>query len=150
MEMDLKKFKDLSVQELYEILRARESVFILEQKCFYQDIDYKDMKAHHLFVQDDSKVVAYLRILDKGISYDEISIGRVLVDKEYRGDGLAKKIMQKAIDFVENNMNETEIRISAQEYLLDFYKSLGFKAETEVYMEDDIPHIEMTYSTNGN
>ncbi|MGB5823006.1 MAG: GNAT family N-acetyltransferase [Proteocatella sp.] len=149
MEINLKKFKDLSVQELYEILRVRESVFILDQKCFYHDIDCKDMNAHHLFMQDENKVIAYLRILDKGVSYDEISIGRVMVDKEYRGNGLARKIMQNAIDFVVHNMNESKIRISAQEYLLDFYKSLGFKAETEVYMEDDIPHIEMIYSAHG-
>lgn len=147
MEINLKKFADLNILDLYEILRVREHVFILEQKCFYQDIDYKDTKAHHLYVKDGDRIVAYLRILDKGVSYDEISIGRVMVDAEFRGTGLARKIMNTAINFIENTMNEKIIRISAQEYLLDFYKSLGFKEESDTYLEDGIPHIEMSYTS---
>ncbi|KEI76324.1 GNAT family N-acetyltransferase [Clostridium botulinum] len=148
MEWKLKKFKELSVEEMYEILRVRNQVFIVEQECPYQDIDYKDKNAYHLFAHDNGIIIAYLRILEKGISYDEISIGRVLINKDYRGKGLARKLMLKAIEFIENNMNENEIKISAQAYLLDFYRSLGFNEVSEVYLEDNIPHIDMLHKKN--
>lgn len=100
------------------------------------------------FAHDNGIIIAYLRILEKGISYDEISIGRVLINKDYRGKGLARKLMLKAIEFIENNINEKEIKISAQAYLLDFYRSLGFNEVSEVYLEDNIPHIDMLYKKN--
>lgn len=87
-----------------------------------------------------------LRILDKGMSYKEISIGRVLVANEHRGKGISHKLMMKAITFITEELNEGNIRISAQEYLLNFYSSLGFKAVSEMYLEDGIPHVEMVYS----
>ncbi len=108
MEWKLKKFKELSVEEMYEILRVRDQVFIVEQECPYQDIDSKDKNAYHLFAHDNGIIIAYLRILEKGISYNEISIGRVLINKDYRGKGLARELMLKAIEFIENNMNEKE------------------------------------------
>ena len=145
MEIIIKRFRDLSARELYEILRARSQVFVIEQNCLYQDVDGKDYYAHHLFMLDDDRVVGYLRILDRGISYDEVSIGRVMVDSQYRGNGLAGNLMKSAIDFIEHSMNERKIRISAQSYLTDFYKNLGFKIESEEYLEDLIPHIEMLY-----
>ncbi|MCG4722951.1 GNAT family N-acetyltransferase, partial [Alistipes putredinis] len=79
----------------------------------------------------------------KGISFEEASIGRVLTSKEYRGKGLAKEIMLKAIEYIENELNETEIKISTQAYLVEFYKSLGFKEVSDIYLEDDIPHLDM-------
>ena len=145
MEIIIKRFRELTAKELYEILRARAQVFIIEQSCLYQDVDGKDYHAHHLFMLDDDRVVGYLRILDRGISYDEVSIGRVMVDSQYRGNGLAENLMKSAIDFIEHSMNERKIRISAQSYLTDFYKNLGFKIESEEYLEDLIPHIEMLY-----
>ncbi|WP_461206790.1 GNAT family N-acetyltransferase [Clostridium sp. DL1XJH146] len=145
MEFKIKKFRELGVYELHDILRIRNEVFIVEQNCVYQDCDEKDLRAYHLYVVEDNKVIACLRILEKGVSFDEISIGRVLVDKKYRGTGLGREILIKAIDFINNELNEKQIRISAQEYLLDFYKSLGFAAVSDVYLEDDIPHIEMIY-----
>ena len=101
------------------------------------------MNSYHLYINDDSKIIAYLRIIEKGVSYDEISIGRVLVNKDYRGKGLARQMMLIAISFIEKELNETEIRISAQAYLVKFYESLGFKLVSDKYLEDDIPHIEM-------
>ena len=145
MEIIIKRFRELTAKELYEILRARAQVFIIEQSCLYQDVDGKDYHANHLFMLDDDRVVGYLRILDRGISYDEVSIGRVMVDSQYRGNGLAGNLMKSAIDFIEHSMNERKIRISAQSYLTDFYKNLGFKIESEEYLEDLIPHIEMLY-----
>lgn len=146
MEYNIKAFKELTTGEIYEIMRVRNEVFVVEQNCVYQDCDGKDKKSYHLYYMNDNKVVAYVRILEKGVSYDEVSIGRVLVSKEYRGKGLSRECMKKAIDFVTNNLKENTIRISAQEYLKEFYRSLGFKEVSEVYLEDNIPHVEMVYN----
>ncbi|WFD10931.1 GNAT family N-acetyltransferase [Tepidibacter hydrothermalis] len=150
MNFKIKKFSELTPDELYEILRIRNEVFIIEQTCIFQDCDEKDQKSYHLFCIDNGKIIAYLRILEKGVSYSEISIGRVLVDKKHRGKGLARDILLKAIDFIENNLNEKEIRISAQNYLVDFYKSLGFSTASDMYLEDGIPHIDMFYNNTIN
>lgn len=146
MLWQLKKFEELTSEEVYEILKIRTEVFIVEQNCPYQDSDYKDQSSYHLFSRENNKIVAYLRILEKGVSYDEISIGRVLVVKEYRGKSLAKELMLNAIKFIENTLKENEIKISAQAYLIDFYRSVGFKEVSEIYLEDDIPHVDMFYS----
>lgn len=145
MEYNIKAFKELTTDEIYEIMRVRNEVFVVEQNCVYQDCDGKDKKSYHLYYMNNNKVLAYVRILEKGVSYNEVSIGRVLVSKEYRGKGLARDCMKRAIDFVKNNLKENTIRISAQEYLKGFYGSLGFKEVSEVYLEDNIPHIEMVY-----
>jgi ElaA protein len=139
----IKNFDEISSIELYKILKARNEVFVVEQDCVYQDCDDKDLKSYHLFLEEEEKVIAYLRILPKGLSYDEISIGRVLVIKESRGRGLAQKMIVEAIKFIENELNETKIKISAQAYLEKFYKQHGFITVSDVYLEDGIPHIEM-------
>jgi ElaA protein len=139
----IKKIDEISSIELYKILKARNEVFVVEQDCVYQDCDDKDLKSYHLFLEEEEKVIAYLRILPKGLSYDEISIGRVLVIKESRGRGLAQKMIVEAIKFIENELNETKIKISAQAYLEKFYKQHGFITVSDVYLEDGIPHIEM-------
>lgn len=145
MNWELKKFEELKVEEIYKILEIRNEVFIVEQQCAYQDCDGKDENAYHLYLQDNDKIIAYLRILNKGVSYDEISIGRVLVHKNYRGKGISREMMLKAINFIELNLNEKEIKIQAQSYLVDFYGSLGFKETSNEYLEDNIPHIDMLY-----
>ncbi len=145
MNWTIKKFKELNVEEIYKILALRNEIFIVEQECPYLDCDDKDLNSYHLFLKENGEVVAYLRILEKGISYDEISIGRVAVKKNYRGKGISRKMMLKAIEFVENNLNEDTIKIQAQAYLLNFYSSLGFKAVSQEYLEDNIPHIDMLY-----
>ncbi|PLX34350.1 MAG: GNAT family N-acetyltransferase [Clostridiales bacterium] len=148
MEFIIKRFEEFSLRDFYEIIKIREEVFIVEQTCVYQECDGKDRKAFHLACMENGKVSAYLRILDKGVSYDEVSIGRVLVKKEYRGRGLGKKLLEKAIEFIENELNENEIRISAQEYLTDFYGSFGFETVSDMYLEDGIPHVEMLHTKN--
>lgn len=150
MNFKIKKFSELTPDELYEILRIRNEVFVIEQTCIFQDCDEKDQRSYHLFGIDKGKIIAYLRILEKGVSYSEISIGRVLVDKKHRRKGFARDILLKAIDFIENNLNEKEIRISAQKYLVDFYESLGFVISSEMYLEDGIPHIDMFYNCTIN
>ncbi len=148
MEFKLKRFNELTVDELYKILRLRNEVFVVEQQCVYQDCDNKDYDAYHLFLEEDSKVIGYLRILNRGVSYEEVSIGRVLVKEKHRRKGISQRMMLEAIKFVENELNENEIRISAQVYAKAFYEGVGFKQVSDEYLEDDIPHIEMLYKTN--
>lgn len=145
MNWQIKRFNELTADEIYNVLKSRNEVFIVEQKCAFQDCDDKDQNSYHLFTKDNEDIVAYLRILEKGVSYNEISIGRVLVAKEYRKKGIARDMILKAIDYIHNNLNEKSIRISAQSYLVDFYKSIGFKEVSDIYYEDDIPHVEMLY-----
>lgn len=145
MNWELKKFEELKVEEIYQILKIRNEVFIVEQQCAYQDCDGKDENSYHLYLQDNGEIIAYLRILKKGVSYDEISIGRVLVHKNYRGKGISREMMLKAINFIELNLNEKEIKIQAQSYLVNFYRSLRFKEASNEYLEDNIPHIDMLY-----
>ncbi|MGL5415560.1 MAG: GNAT family N-acetyltransferase [Clostridium sp.] len=143
MKWKLKEFNELTTQELYNILYLRAEIFVVEQDCSYQDLDFKDQHSYHLFLEKDNKVLAYIRIIKKGISYDEISIGRVCVSITNRNQGLARKIMEKGIDFIFTILKEDTIKISAQEYLLNFYESLGFIKISDTYLEDGIPHIKM-------
>ena len=146
MKYEIKEFNNLNIEELYQILKVRCEVFIVEQQCPYLDIDEKDKKSYHLMVKNNNEIIGYLRIIEKNVSYDEISIGRVLVKKEYRKNKVAQNMMKEAILFIEKELGEETIRISAQKYLINFYKNLGFKETSEEYLEDDIPHIEMMYS----
>ncbi len=150
MEWKMKKYKDLTIEELYKILKVRNEVFVVEQQCPYQDCDGKDQFSYHLFLEDNKEIIAYCRIVEKGVSYDNMSIGRVLVIEKYRRKGVARKMLINAIRFIEENLNETTIRISGQLYLKDFYKNLDFKEVTDVYLEDNIPHIEMLYQKANN
>lgn len=145
LNWELKKFEELKVEEIYKILKIRTEVFVVEQQCAYQDCDGKDEKSYHLYLQNQGEIAGYLRILPKGVSFNELSIGRVLVNKSYRGKGIAREMMLKALDFIEKELKETEVKISAQVYLIDFYRSLGFKETSKEYLEDNIPHIDMIY-----
>jgi ElaA protein len=143
MRFVLKSYKELSVEELYEVLKLRCAVFVIEQNCNYQDMDDKDQDSYHLLGYDGDKLVAYARILPKGLSYKEASIGRVIVDKNFRGKNNGKELMKKAVEETMQLFATNEIVISAQCYLEKFYGDLGFKIEGESYLEDDIPHIKM-------
>lgn len=145
MDWHIKRFGELTTDELYDILKLRSEVFVVEQNCVYQDMDSRDKISYHLFLEDEEEVIAYLRILPKGVSYPEASIGRVLTKAAYRKKGLSRDMMNKAIDFIMNTMEEKKIRISAQAYLLKFYNSLGFEPVSDIYLEDGIEHMEMLY-----
>ena len=145
MKCILKKFEELTNSELYGIMRLRAEVFVVEQNCPYQDLDDKDQSAYHLFLKDNAQIIAVLRILPRGVSYDELAIGRLVVKKSYRGNQIAEKMMKKAIDFIISDLNQTKIRLSGQAYLIDFYKGLGFKKVSDEYLEDGIPHFEFLY-----
>ena len=139
----VKKFEDLTVSELYAIIKARIDVFVVEQDTPYPDCDDYDQKALHLWAEKEGVVLAYCRIFDQGIKYQETSIGRVLTTDTARGMGLGKQLIAYAIDVVENRLKTTSCRISAQDYLLDFYGSFGFLPTDKKYLEDDLPHTEM-------
>ena len=143
MDIKIKAFDELSLNELYEILKLRSEVFVVEQQCIYQDIDDFDQQSFHLFASIENQLVAYIRVLPDGLKYDCYSaIGRVLVKNEFRKNGYGIILMNEAIDFCKQNFS-FPIKISAQAYLEKFYQSLGFKIVSEPYLEDNIPHISM-------
>ncbi|WP_113928074.1 GNAT family N-acetyltransferase [Bacillus sp. P14.5] len=143
MSWNIKKFDELTNTELYNLLRERTIVFVVEQNCPYLEVDGKDPSSYHLFKEDDGEIIAYLRILPAGVSYQEVSIGRVFVKKEYRGQGLADELLSKGLEFIEKELNETTVKIQAQDYLRKFYGSFGFQPISETNLEDNIPHVDM-------
>ena len=139
----IKTFDQLTTTELYEILRLRSEVFVVEQDCVYQDLDDKDEKATHLFYSKNKKVVAYTRLFKPGDYFDKASIGRVVVQKVYRKDGLGHELMKESINAIKELFNTTSVTISAQLYLKKFYEVHGFIQDGDQYLEDGIPHIKM-------
>lgn len=140
---ELKTFETLSVNELYSILRLRSAVFVVEQNCVYQDIDEKDEKSLHLIGTFDSKIIAYARLFEPGYYFENASIGRVVVDANFRDKKLGHELMKNAIAAIEKHFKETKITISAQLYLKKFYERHAFVPTSDSYLEDNIPHIEM-------
>jgi len=143
MEFLVKKFKELTIDQLYAILQLRSEVFVVEQDCVYQDLDFKDQKALHIFGLKNKKIVAYTRIFKPGDYFEEASIGRVVVSDTERKYGYGYDLMKASITAVQQEFNTVKITISAQVYLTKFYNSLDFKKVGEEYLEDGIPHIEM-------
>lgn len=139
----LKPFEALTVNELYDILRLRSEIFVVEQNCVYLDLDGKDKLALHLFGEFNGEIVAHSRLFKPGISFDNASIGRVVVSAKYRDKKWGHELMQKAISGILQHFGETKITIGAQLYLKKFYENHGFIQSSEMYLEDDIPHIEM-------
>ena len=143
LEWKIKPFEALSVSELYDLLQLRSEIFVVEQNCVYLDLDGKDKKALHLIGEYEGKIVAYSRLFDAGISFDNASIGRVVVDANYRDKKFGHDLMREAIAQIQSNFGKDKITIGAQLYLKKFYESHGFVQTSEMYLEDDIPHIEM-------
>ena len=143
MIFTIKRFNELSTHELYTVLQLRAEVFVVEQDCVYQDLDNKDLDAYHMLGVLDTKIVAYARIFKPGDYFLESSIGRIVVKKEFRKFQYGYQLVQNSIQFIENNLQQNTILISAQSYLTKFYNSLGFTQVGEEYLEDGIPHIKM-------
>jgi ElaA protein len=141
-------FDTISKEELYDVLSLRQRVFIIEQDCFYEDLDYSDQDANHLLLYKDNKLIGYSRVFPPGIKYDAASIGRIVTDSDYREKGYGRIITQESIRFLKNNFPRSDIAISAQYRLVNFYEDLGFKKEGDVYLEDNIDHIKMTLEAN--
>jgi ElaA protein len=140
----IKRFDELTSNELYAILQLRNEVFIVEQNCIYNDIDGKDQPAWHLMANVDDKLVAYTRILPPGISYTDPAIGRVVTSSSKRRSGLGRELMKRSIEACEKLFGRISISLSAQVYLQSFYESLGFIVVGEEYLDDGIPHIKMS------
>ena len=138
-----KLFQELTVDELYELLRVRSEVFVVEQNCVYQDLDGDDQKSIHLWLTVAGKVVALARVCPAGTHMKEISIGRVITTE--RGRGYGYQIMLHAIDAAKEHFDAKLIDIEAQEYAKGFYESVGFRQSSAPFMLDGIPHIKMTW-----
>ena len=133
----------MSVGELYEIMQARAEVFIVEQNCVYQDLDGIDKEAYHVWLKEDGKLVAYLRVIDKGKRLDEVSVGRVISLK--RRAGLGTKLMKIGLEVAKEKFSATKVKVGAQLYAKPFYEGCGFRQISGEYLEDGIPHIYMLY-----
>lgn len=143
MEIRIKRFQELTPDEVYALLQLRSEIFVVEQECIYLDPDGKDHKALHVLGMESGKLVAYTRLFAPGDYMEQASIGRVAVRMENRGKGLARQIMIASMDAIGQHYHTAHIALSAQRYLEDFYRDLGFEATGEPYLEDGIPHIEM-------
>ena len=143
MNFTTKTFSELTTKELYKILQLRSEVFVVEQDCVYQDLDFKDQKALHVFCKKKDTIIAYTRVFKSGDYFDKASIGRVVISNINRRSGLGHDIMKASIETIKTHFNEEEITISAQKYLKKFYESHGFTQTGVEYLEDGIPHIRM-------
>ena len=148
MEWICSSYDQLSLEQFTDIACLRQQVFIVEQNCAFQDLDGLDCYAHHLRAivttpNQAPQCVAYLRILPPGVRYKEASIGRVVTAKSQRGRGTGKELMSRGIQHTDQLYPSSPIRIAAQEYLVGFYSSFGFKVVSEPFIEDNISHVEM-------
>ena len=145
MNMDLQwsRLESLNALEFYEIVKARESVFVVEQNCAYQETDEHDPHSWHLTVFVNGDLAAYARVVNPGLKYEQPSIGRVMTLPRFRGVGIGRKLVSEAIAFTEQTFPGLGIRIGAQAYLKKFYESFGFEVTGEPYDEDGIRHVEM-------
>lgn len=145
MEIKLLRFGELSTRQLYDVLKLRSEIFVVEQDCIYLDPDGKDLFAYHLLGYEGATLAAYTRIFAPGDYMDRASIGRVAVATAFRGRGLGREIMKASLEAVVNVLKCKEVAISAQAYLQQFYAELGFEASGGEYLEDGIPHIKMLW-----
>ncbi|MTI87114.1 MAG: GNAT family N-acetyltransferase [Balneolaceae bacterium] len=143
MNIIFSPFDKLSPQQLEDLFRLRQQVFIIEQQCFYEDIDGEDDKAEHLLIYKEDQLAAYMRIFQAGAKYKQQSnMGRIVVHPDFRGTDIGPSLINKGIEFCEN----TPIRIEAQAALIGYYNQFGFKEEGETYVVDNIDHIQMVLS----
>ena len=143
MQVFTKSFDELSRKELYQLLQLRSEVFIVEQECAYQDVDGKDDIALHVLGYEGDELVAYTRFFPPGVYDDSARIGRVVVRDTYRGKGLGVDIMMATMEAIKKQVQTEHMSLSAQTYLIRFYRDLGFEETGEEYLEDGIPHVLM-------
>ena len=141
-----KHFKELSLDEFHDLLSLRIKVFVVEQDCPYQELDGKDKVAYHLIGKTkDGKLVGTLRVLPPGVSYEEVAIGRIVIDPSHRNKSKGSEMMDETMNFIRKKFGDVQVRISAQEHLEQFYNNHNFYSTEKKYLEDGIPHIEMLY-----
>jgi ElaA protein len=145
--IQIKTFDELTPFEVYDILALRNEVFVVEQQAIYNDTDYTDQKSHHIFLYEGDSLASYIRLIPKGIKYDEASIGRVVTSPKYRYKGYSRLLMIEGMKLeYQLDPHSKGIRISAQSYLQQFYGSLGFEVCSEEYLEDGLLHVEMVFT----
>lgn len=143
MDFYVKSFEEVTNIEMYDFLRLRSNIFVVEQECVFLDLDDKDKEAIHVFIKKNNEVIAYSRLFKPGAYYKEASIGRVVVKKEERKFGFGNELMKLSIQTIKRKFNTNSIKIGAQKYLKKFYQSHGFNQVGEEYLEDGIIHIHM-------
>lgn len=143
MELNVKHYSCLDIYELHKIYKARVDVFVVEQNCPYPELDGLDLDAYHLWLEDDGELVAYLRVLPAGARFDEVSVGRVLSLR--RREGHARRLLEAGIECAKREYGAAAIRIEAQTYAAELYRSVGFRQTSEEFLEDGLPHIEMLW-----
>lgn len=137
-------FNGLSLTELHDLLKLRTDIFVVEQDCPYPEIDGKDPEClHTLGVAEDGQIAAAARIVPAGVIYSDVSIGRVVVQKDFRGQKLGRLVMKEALDYCKHELRADQVKIAAQQYLEDFYTSLGFETVSGIYQWDGIDHVDM-------
>lgn len=141
MNLIVKKFDELTTAELYEILRARAEIFVVEQNCVYQDLDGTDYNSLHVFYEENGKVLAYVRAFLKKDEEGAVQIGRVLTIRH--GEGLGGKILKESIRIIREHFHTEKLYLEAQCYATGFYEKEGFQVCSEEFLEDGIPHVEM-------
>ena len=141
MELFVRRFDELDIHDLYEIMKLRCDVFIVEQECHYEDIDGRDINAIHVYLKDNNEIVGYLRILDKGVVFKEVSIGRVIAKR--RRVGIGSELLKAGLKAAKKYYNADKIKIEAQVYAKSFYERVGFKVCGAEFLEDCIPHVPM-------
>ena len=141
MELFVRRFDELDIHDLYEIMKLRCDVFIVEQECHYEDIDGRDINAIHVYLKDNNEIVGYLRILDKGVVFKEVSIGRVIAKR--RRVGIGSELLKAGLKAAKKYYNADKIKIEAQVYVKSFYERVGFKVCGAEFLEDGIPHVPM-------
>jgi ElaA protein len=144
LDWQVKHYRDLSLNEFHDIIALRLEAFVVEQNCAYLDLDGKDKKCYHLICRNGKgDVVATARILPPGVSYEDVAIGRVVIEEELRGQGVGHELMDRCIKFSDLEFGNAPIRISAQKHLENYYSQHDFKSTGNEYLEDGIPHVEM-------
>lgn len=140
------EFGELSGHEVYEMLKLRVDVFVVEQNCAYHEVDGYDYSALHIFCNDEEGLAAYARLLPAGVKYTGPSIGRVIIRENRRGTGLAHILMERSINFIKTHWKPGNIHLQAQHHLVGFYGNHGFNAVSEPYDDGGIPHVDMILS----
>ena len=141
MKLCIKRFYELSVEELYAILKLRVNVFVVEQNCPYPELDDRDQEAVHVWLEDMNGIHAYLRIMDRGVESEHVSIGRVIAAERHKG--LGTRILSEGVRIAKDMFQADTVCLEAQVYAIPFYQSLGFEVVSEEFLEDGIPHVKM-------
>lgn len=150
MKKNVSPFHKLTSNQLYDLLKLRQDVFVIEQNCLYQDLDGYDKKAIHFLLYDEDRLAAYSRIFSPDIKYEnECSIGRIIVSAEYRGGELGKILITESIEYCIKHYPNNGIRIEAQAALEKYYSKLGFRPDSKVYQVDEIDHLQMVFSSKN-